>query len=235
MDISHFTLYYAPIDNVARTLLTEVSKNLSLSGDTQGFDDESDLLQHFNRNESLAAIIFQTLTTDSLSVTIRFPNEFRTVLKRQDRWWSTGFTTLIPDNNNLQNPYIREGFLQIQHAVFKAWIKYCDASLFHKIPIIDVNYFLHDSVRRIPIHRTNSVNVLWHLYHFLYFVPFLNLIWVSSLFYILHSNMHVCYLNFRRFLESTKNISLHNILSMDYLVVSNGLAILLCHFCISLY
>lgn len=193
MDISHFTLYYAPVDKITRTLLTEVSKDLSLSGDAQGFDDESDLLQHFHRNKSLAAIIFQKITTDSLSVTIRFPNEFRTVLRRQDRWWSTGFTTLIP-GNNLPNPYIREGFLQIQHAVFKAWIKYFDASLFHKIPIIDVNYFVHDTVRRIHIHRKNSANFLWHLYHFLYFVPFLNLIWVSSLFSrnIFYTQQYAC-------------------------------------------
>lgn len=189
-----YTLAYVPKSVFAFQIADQVAKRLELNS-TIGFEDPDTLQNQFDERTTLAAIIFEntddTLETapKSLSVSIRFPSEFRTLnpFLTEDRLWLTrcsGFVNAkrdnVKDSDINQDIYIREAFLQIQHQVFIEWLRQLRKIYPTKMgePIVEVF-----NVRlKVPDERCSTIDVYTvplFLFNFLYLLPFINIIRVS--------------------------------------------------------
>ncbi|XP_075156656.1 phospholipid-transporting ATPase ABCA3-like [Haematobia irritans] len=185
-----FSLLYAPIHPITTSIINETAKKLDLFG-VEGYNsDYEDFDLYFYRKSYLAIIIFDKFSPDILSVTMRFPNQFRTLHKGKDCWerfcyWSTRRYNFIKDTassdgNSDVDLYIREGYLQVLHSLFMSWINYYDSSKYTDISSLSINTFLHDSQQKKYFHRSLT-NFAWFFYNFVYFLPFLNVIWKLSI------------------------------------------------------
>ncbi|KAM8720001.1 hypothetical protein ACLKA7_006114 [Drosophila subpalustris] len=186
-----YTLAYVPKSVFAYQIADQIAKRLELNN-TIGFEDPDTLQNQFDERTTLAAIIFEdtdeSLETapKSLSVSIRFPSEFRTLnpFLTEDRLWLTrcsGFVNAkrdnVKDSDINQDIYIREAFLQIQHQVFIEWLRQLRKIYPTNMgePIVEVF-----NVRlKVPDERCSTIDVYTvplFLFNFLYLLPFINII-----------------------------------------------------------
>lgn len=157
--------------------------------------NEQSLINHFNDRKYLAGIYFHNIShveeahtvPEKLSVTLSFPSEFRTS-KHPDiynRLWLTRCSGVLNDfdTDRLQHAdlYLREGFLQIQHRLFVEWLKMLQsgsldhAEIDYSLPTISVRSLRHHTDHE-PCHTECSSNLIWFLYYFTFFLPFLRVI-----------------------------------------------------------
>ncbi|XP_073830436.1 ATP-binding cassette sub-family A member 17-like [Musca autumnalis] len=172
-------IFYYPIQETTTTIMQNVSTSLSLADDPQGFESEIQMTYNFNKNSTLAAVIFHEYTSNSLSITLRFPAPFRTLKNTNGNCWSRQCfwsSTQNMDNMGFENLYAKEGFLQLQHSIFKAWLKFYDKGAEVQLPSISFNSFQSNS-ENTSGSQGNASNFIWTFYYFIYFVPFLNLVW----------------------------------------------------------
>ncbi|KAH8261712.1 hypothetical protein KR044_002736, partial [Drosophila immigrans] len=186
-----FNLAYSPKSLFAKQLADAVATTLDLNT-TIAFEDNEALQSQFDERTTLAGIVFEDMDANlelppkTLSVSIRFPSEFRTLspFLTEDRLWLTrcsGFVNAKRDNvkdlDEYQDIYIREAFLQIQHQVFTEWL--------HKLRTIYPTPYTEPVVEvfnirlRVPDDRCSSIDVYTvplFLFHFLYLLPFINII-----------------------------------------------------------
>lgn len=158
-----------------------------------------DVLQsQFDDRTTLAAIVFENIGKDQedvpkeLSISIRFPSEFRTIspFLTDDRLWLRRCSGVVDakrdnvkdtDTDQKQDIYIREGFLQLQHMVFMEWLHKLRATHPPKFPEPQVKV---TNVRlRVADERCSTMDIYTvpsFLYNFVYILPFINIIWVSA-------------------------------------------------------
>ncbi|EDW00475.1 GH12891 [Drosophila grimshawi] len=186
-----YNLAYAPKTKFVTEVVESVAAKLEMN-DTIGFDDPEDLQNQFDERTTLAALVFQQIDKSNeqvpkiLSVTIRFPSEFRTLTPflSEDRLWLTRCSGVVnPKRDNAKDPdinqdiYIREGFLQIQHQIFLEWL--------HRLRNLFPSNFAEPNVEvfnvrlRVADERCATMDVYTvpsFLFNFLYLLPFINII-----------------------------------------------------------
>lgn len=176
------TISFTPVTQTTMAIISNVSKILALKSSPVGFHDENLMIRNFNHNTTLAAVIFNQMTPKLLSITLRFPSQLRSLQKGQtcgnfDCLW------LIRNSNDLENTnsYDREGFLALQHTIFESWLKFHDKVVVDgKLPSLEFNSIQSSGdIDHSHDQGDTTTNAVWIFYYFLYFVPFLNLIWVS--------------------------------------------------------
>jgi len=121
-----YILAFTPETTFTSEVTKNVAKTLELSS-TVGYESESEMQNQFDERTTLAGIVFNDLRDDgtplTLSISIRFPSEFRTIAPflTEDRLWITRCSGRInpgrdrAKHDKQQDIYIREGFLQLQH------------------------------------------------------------------------------------------------------------------------
>lgn len=172
---------------------------LELNG-TTGFEDADVLQSQFDDRVILAGIVFENVKKNQneppkeLSLSIRFPSEFRTLkpFLTEDRLWlkrCSGVVDAKRDNvedlDRYQDIYIREGFLQLQHLIFVEWL--------HKLRSIYEPAYTEPQVEVFNVRlkadeRCSTMDIYivpLFLYNFVYLLPFINIIWVSAQSYFL--------------------------------------------------
>ncbi|KAH8344779.1 hypothetical protein KR067_006857 [Drosophila pandora] len=184
-----YILAYAPIVPFAREMTESVAKTLELNA-TIGFNSADQMQDQFDERTTLAGVVYYNVEAEGtplkLSLSIRFPSEFRTILPflTENRLWLTRCSGRInegrdrvTDQDKQQDIYIREGFLQLQHQIFTEW--------YHRLrnefpteypePNVEVYNILHkaddESCTSMNMHRLPTF-----LYNFIYLLPFLNII-----------------------------------------------------------
>ncbi|KAH8387874.1 hypothetical protein KR093_009983, partial [Drosophila rubida] len=186
-----FNLAYSPKSSFAKQVADAVVTKFDLNT-TIAFEDSETLQNQFDERTTLAAIVFEDIDAKLenppkvLSVSIRFPSEFRTLnpFLTEDRLWLTrcsGFVNAkrdnVKDKGLYQDIYIREAFLQIQHQVFTEWL--------HKLRSFYPTEYTEPTVEvfnirlKVPDDRCSSIDVYTvslFLFHFLYLLPFINII-----------------------------------------------------------
>ncbi|XP_060661358.1 phospholipid-transporting ATPase ABCA3 isoform X1 [Drosophila nasuta] len=186
-----FNLAYCPNSVFAKQVANAVATRLELNT-TIAFEDSDTLQNQFDQRTTLAAIVFEDTDANLetppkvLSVSIRFPSEFRTLnsFLTEDRLWLTrcsGFVNAKRDNVEekelYQDIYIRETFLQIQHQVFMEWL--------HQLRAIYPSSYTEPAVEvfnirlKVPDERCSSIDVYTvplFLFNFLYLLPFINIL-----------------------------------------------------------
>lgn len=189
-----YKLAHSPNTKFVSEVIQEVATKLELNGSV-GFDNAGALQNQFDERTILAGVIFKNIDIDDemvpkeLSISIRFPSEFRTLspFLTEDRLWLTRCSGVVnPKRDNSkdseinQDIYIREGFLQLQHLIFLEW--------FHKVrtqnpstatePRTEVfNVRLHEAAERCS--SMDLYTVPSFLFNFLFLLPFINIIRVS--------------------------------------------------------
>lgn len=193
-DVIPYKLYFTPNDETTQSIIQNTVNTFKISG-SRGFDTEAEMMSHFNAKDVFAAVVL-----NDFNMTLRFPNYFRTQYKKKalrmiDFWLTrcSGYKELEKlEELKHADFYSREGFLQLYDNILKA--KYnTDISLEKTLKIL-VNFnvmsmssFYHDAIPEIgcvnDIDRrglTAEGFLNSALYSFLYFVPFLHLVWVSD-------------------------------------------------------
>lgn len=187
-----YILAYAPIVPFAREITESVAKTLELNA-TIGFNSADQMQDQFDERTTLAGVVYYNVESEGtplkLSMSIRFPSEFRTILPflTENRLWLTRCSGRInegrdrvTDQDKQQDIYIREGFLQLQHQIFTEWYHRLRNEFTTEYPEPNVEVFnvLHkaqdESCTVMNMHRLPSF-----LYNFIYLLPFLNIIRVS--------------------------------------------------------
>lgn len=155
-----------------------MAQKLQLNG-SEGFANEHQMIENFKADFVLAAVVFEA---DNL--TLRFPNYFRTrpnlnCYRTQDFWLTKCLGFL-----DAEDYYAREGFLALLYTIVMTQIE-----MEQNINFVKPQSFSSMNYRYLPKMKcVNDINgtqlswqrfFLWSLYYFLYFVPFLNLLWVS--------------------------------------------------------
>lgn len=190
---SKFNLAYTPKTPFVHGLAKHVVKMLELNA-TIPFANEDELEDQFDEKTTLAGLIFNGVDADKegppleLSVTIRFPSEFRTMssFQTEERLWLTRCSGRINAEKEQvksgykQDIYIREGFLQLQHQIFLHW--------YHQLLVQLVSNFQKPAVEMFNVHlraaeepcaAMSLARLPTFLYYFIYLLPFLNIIRVS--------------------------------------------------------
>uniref|UniRef100_A0A1I8NCP5 ABC transporter domain-containing protein n=1 Tax=Musca domestica TaxID=7370 RepID=A0A1I8NCP5_MUSDO len=176
------TISFTPVTQTTMAIISNVSKILALKSSPVGFHDENLMIRNFNHNQTLAAVIFNQMTPKLLSITLRFPSQLRSLQKGQT---CGNFVCLWPmrNSNDLENTnsYDREGFLALQHTIFESWLKFHDKVVVDgKLPSLEFNSIQSSGdIDHSHDQGDTTTNAVWILYYFLYFVPFLNLIWIE--------------------------------------------------------
>lgn len=178
-------------------MITTVAALLELNGTTP-FENSEVLQSQFDDRTTLAAIVFDNVGKNQedvpkeLSISIRFPSEFRTIspFLTDDRLWLRRCSGVVDakrdnvkdtDTDQNQDLYIREGFLQLQHLVFMEWL--------HKLRVAHPPKFPEPQVEvtnvrlRVADERCSTMDIYTvpsFLYNFVYLLPFINIIWVSA-------------------------------------------------------
>lgn len=189
-----YELYFTPNNDNTQNIVKICAKNLKLSG-SRGFESEAEMINHFDAKKVFAGIVL-----NGSNFTLRFPNYFRTQYKkkayRMPDFWLTrcsGYDEL-DKLNHLKHVdfYAREGFLQLYDHLLKAYYKYKDISIDNTKQVYENNSMIIRSVfpgvepqmgcvgdiDRRGLTAEGFLNSA--LYSFIYFVPFLNLVWVSD-------------------------------------------------------
>ncbi|XP_075157087.1 phospholipid-transporting ATPase ABCA3 [Haematobia irritans] len=190
-----YGLIFAPLTNFTKIIIESTSKAL---GFHQPFpvSNESQIFNYFNEKKFLAGVYFHNCSADmeyvpeQLSISLSFPSEFRTNKHREvfHRLWLTRCTGVLDEydaDDQLKHTdlYLREGFLQIQHRIFIEWLKMlrgdtkknANGSLDNLLPLITVNSLRHHTDHE-PCHTESTTNIIWFLYYFTFFVPFLRVL-----------------------------------------------------------
>ncbi|ALC48534.1 CG1801, partial [Drosophila busckii] len=188
-----YQLAYTPDTPMVAGIVETVARILELNGTTP-FKTEEDLQNQFDDRTTLAGVVFEKLNEhpneipETLSISIRFPSEFRTInpFQTEDRLWLTRCSGMVnPKRDNAKDPdmlqdlYIREGFLQLQHQIFLAWYHKLIARYKPPNPQTDYNIQVHNIRLRVAGGRCStlgSYNIPSFLVNFLYLLPFLNIV-----------------------------------------------------------
>ncbi|XP_061396881.1 phospholipid-transporting ATPase ABCA3-like [Musca vetustissima] len=194
-----YGLLYGPPTNFTTHVVEETRKALKIRN-IFPVQTEKSLLNHFHEDHYLAGIFFHNLSNRDnnlepggvpvrLSATLSFPSEFRTS-EHPDIFpslWLTRCTGVLDhlDTDHLRHTdlYLREGFLQLQHRLFIEWLKLLinsadsEEDLHSKglLPKITIRSFQHRTDQE-PCYVEGSSNIIWFLYYFTFFVPFLRVI-----------------------------------------------------------
>lgn len=178
-----YKLYFTPNNNSTQNILKTTAQKLNLL-ESVGFHSENEMLHNFTAASVLAAVILE-----DNNVTLRFPNYFRTrphknYYRTQD-FWLTRCSGILSDYLENEDLYSREGFLQLLYIVVKTQIEKENIEKFNTMPtqISSISHNIEPKMGCINDVSRKAVKperfVKWSLYYFVYFVPFLNLMWVS--------------------------------------------------------
>ncbi|XP_073834892.1 phospholipid-transporting ATPase ABCA3 isoform X2 [Musca autumnalis] len=201
-----YSLLYGPPTSFTTEITEATRKSLGLRN-IFAVQSEQSLLNHFHEDHYLAGIFFHIPSGNEsnssselngvptkLALTISFPSEFRTSQHPEiyPSLWLTRCTGVLDDldTDHLKHTdlYIREGFLQLQHRLFVEWLKLllnsseseADLQLKAILPKISVHSFKH-CIDHEPCYVEGTSNIIWFLYYFTFFVPFLRVIRKFSL------------------------------------------------------
>lgn len=192
---SKYKIAYTPNTVFTKEVVSTVAAILELNG-TVGYEEAEALQSQFDDRVILAGIVFENLKKNQedapkkLSISIRFPSEFRTLrpFLTEDRLWvkrCSGVVDSKRDNvddlNVNQDIYIREGFLQLQHLIFLEWLhklrsQYTPEYTEPQVEVLNVRLKVADE-------RCSTMDIYTvplFLYNFVYLLPFINIIWVSA-------------------------------------------------------
>lgn len=227
-----YKLVYSPVTEFAKEIAETVTSELELNNSV-GYDNQETLQNQFDDRTTLAGVIFDRLDNDNegvpkvLSVSIRFPSEFRTIspFLTEERLWLTRCSGVVnPKRDNVkdehvnQDIYIREGFLQLQHQIFLAW--------FHKIRTQDPTNYTEPQAEvfnvrlRMANERCFSMDfdsIPSFLFNFIYLLPFINVIRVSrsylrSVIQVTGENGKLVYKAFvTMYLTGRRRVGLHTV------------------------
>ncbi|XP_030245571.1 ATP-binding cassette sub-family A member 3 [Drosophila navojoa] len=186
-----YKLAYSPDTPFVKRVVDVVTSVLELNNSI-GYNDPETLQNQFDERTMLAAVVFDRLDQDPdaipkvLSVSIRFPSEFRTIspFLTEDRLWLTRCSGVVnskrdnaKDSDINQDIYIREGFLQLQHQVFLAWFHMLRSQDPSKATEPQTEVF---NVRlRVANERCSTMDfdaIPSFLFNFIYLLPFINVI-----------------------------------------------------------
>ncbi|EDW27106.1 GL16574 [Drosophila persimilis] len=184
-----YLLAYAPKTEFTELVINAVADQLGMKG-IQGYKNNAELQKHFDERTTLAGIIFHDSPPkeppESLSISIRFPSEFRTIkpFLTEARLWLTRCSGAVrekqdnaKDTDTNQDLYIREGFLQLQHHVFLQWFQQLKIKYPHTYAEPQVEVFnIRLRAANSPCTMMTLVRMPAFLYNFLYLLPFLNII-----------------------------------------------------------
>ncbi|KAH8273383.1 hypothetical protein KR018_002046 [Drosophila ironensis] len=183
-----YNLAYAPNNRFAKEMTGQVAKILGLNG-TVGYPNMKQMQDQFDERTTLAGVFYRGDLTKppplSLSVSIQFPSEFRTIspFLTENRLWQTRCSGRVnpgrdraQDEDNRQDIYIREGFLQLQHLIFVEW--------YHKLRLTYKTQYTEPNVKVFNIQKQtdeacsamSQKRLPTFLFNFLYLLPFLNII-----------------------------------------------------------
>ncbi|XP_017124914.1 phospholipid-transporting ATPase ABCA3 [Drosophila elegans] len=183
-----FSLVYTPKTPFSTEVTNNVAKTLELNS-TVGYQSEAQMQDQFDERTTLAGIVFHDAegegTPLTLSVSIRFPSEFRTIASflTEDRLWVTRCSGRIhtgrdrAKHDKQQDIYIREGFLQLQHQIFVEWYHRLRNDFLTNFPEPNVEvYNILLKVSDEPCSVMSLARLPTFLYNFIYLLPFLNVI-----------------------------------------------------------
>ncbi|SPP78075.1 ABC transporter A family member 2 [Drosophila guanche] len=184
-----YYLAYAPKSEITEMLTEGVAKKLGMLG-VLGYTSNEDMQKQFDERTTLAGIVFhdspKTEAPKSLSISIRFPSEFRTIkpFLTEDRLWLTRCTGAVrekrdnaKDSDTKQDLYIREGFLQVQHHIFLQWYHQLVKKYPNKYTEPQVEVFnIRLKAATEPCAMMTLVRMPAFLYNFIFLLPFLNII-----------------------------------------------------------
>ncbi|XP_002133848.2 ATP-binding cassette sub-family A member 2 [Drosophila pseudoobscura] len=184
-----YLLAFAPKTEFTELVINAVADELGMKG-VQGYKNNAELQKHFDERTTLAGIIFHDSPAkeppESLSISIRFPSEFRTIkpFLTEARLWLTRCSGAVrdkqdnaKDTDTNQDLYIREGFLQLQHHVFLQWFQQLKIKYPHTYTEPQVEVFnIRLRAANSPCTMMTLVRMPAFLYNFLYLIPFLNII-----------------------------------------------------------
>ncbi|XP_037724735.1 ATP-binding cassette sub-family A member 2 [Drosophila subpulchrella] len=183
-----YSLAYTPKTPFTTDVARSVAKTLELNS-TVGYRLESEMQDQFDERTTLAGIVFHEAsrggTPLKLSISIRFPSEFRTIAPflTEDRLWITRCSGRINPGRDQakhykqQDLYIREGFLQLQHQIFVEWYHRLrtDFITTYPEPNVEVYNILLNAADE-PCSVMSIARLPTFLYNFIYLLPFLNII-----------------------------------------------------------
>uniref|UniRef100_A0A1A9X397 ABC transporter domain-containing protein n=1 Tax=Glossina brevipalpis TaxID=37001 RepID=A0A1A9X397_9MUSC len=181
------SLYYTPENGFTKQIIEEVVKKLDLKS-FKGFKDEIHLESNFDDKKAFAGIVFYNTTDDTpphrLSMSIRFPSDFRTVhndVPLYQNYWVTRCTGFLTKDEMKDSEraslYLREGFLQLQHCLFLEWIKLLETD--QPVPVITVGSVLYPS-DIYYCEFSDTPNFRWFCYYMTFIITYLSQIWRYS-------------------------------------------------------
>lgn len=192
---SKYKIAYTPNSVFTKDVVSTVAAILELNG-TTGYEDAEALQSQFDDRVILAGIVFENVKKNQedapkeLSLSIRFPSEFRTLrpFLTEDRLWLKRCSGVVDskrdnvdDSDSNQDIYIREGFLQLQHLIFVEWLHKLRSQYTPEYTEPQVEVF---NVRlKVADERCSTMDIYTvplFLYNFVYILPFINIIWVSA-------------------------------------------------------
>lgn len=182
-----YKLYFTPNNSYTQNVFKITAEKLKLNG-SKGFASETEMLDDFRAANTLAGVVLL-----GHNVTLRFPNYFRTTTnnnyyKSQD-FWLTRCTGLLDADNKKKHLdfYEREGFLQLLYTIIRSQLEVenkTEIKEYEMPALISMHHSIEpkvgcvNDVSRKPMTPDSFLN--WSLYYFIYFVPFLNLVWASN-------------------------------------------------------
>uniref|UniRef100_W8C2K9 ATP-binding cassette sub-family A member 5 n=1 Tax=Ceratitis capitata TaxID=7213 RepID=W8C2K9_CERCA len=172
-------LLYTPEDATVSNIMGEVIKKLGLT-EAEPFKTESEMMNKFDENTTLAAVQLNSVNNTLLEVYLRFPSEFRTLKTEHEgmELWTTRCSGMLVShvenkNNEQDDLYYREGFIQLQHQIFLQWL----AKVHLKETPVKVairSFRQHTNWKACSFIKSN---IMMFSYSFSFFLPFLNLVW----------------------------------------------------------
>ncbi|KAH8409300.1 hypothetical protein KR009_012306 [Drosophila setifemur] len=184
-----FVLAYTPSVPFAKEMTDSVAETLELGG-TVPYKSEDIMQDQFDDRTTLAGVVYYGLETEgtplALSISIRFPSEFRTIspFLTEDRLWLTRCSGKVRpgrdralDRDKEQDIYIREGFLQLQHQLFVKWYHRLrnEFASDYQEPNVEVYNILLKAADE-PCSVMSVQRLPTFLFNFIYLLPFLNII-----------------------------------------------------------
>ncbi|KAM7346948.1 phospholipid-transporting ATPase ABCA3 [Cochliomyia hominivorax] len=172
-----YSLYFTPNTDRTKEIFQIVSRKLQLNGAT-GFPNEKKMVENFKSKSVLAAVVLEPY-----NITLRFPNYFRTRPYEEyyfpEDFWLTKCISFLDD----EDYYVREGFLTLLYTIVTTQMELeGDGETFVKpTSFSSMNYTMLPNIGCVndlyhqPMTPERFLN--WSLYYFIYFVPFLNLLW----------------------------------------------------------
>ncbi|XP_067641824.1 ATP-binding cassette sub-family A member 17 [Eurosta solidaginis] len=145
------------------------------------YTTQTAMLNRFNTKNDIAAVTMHEVSPTRLNISIHFPSKFRTIEsdRETELLWAIRCNGIYADDIdnkklNLQDLYIREGFVQLQHQLFLYWLQQVLKN--NGTVNVTVKTFRQHTGWKVCTSRAQSYssNIL---YSFSFFLPFLNLLW----------------------------------------------------------